>query len=202
MHNQSYFIKGFPDYRLVRLSESKFCVLSKKKGYWEEIGSDTYKDGHILVHLCSDNAKRATYLHILVAETFVPNPEGKTVVHHKDFDATNNDPANLMWVSPSQHREIHNTEEFCMEHSEEMSGNRNPFYGKKHTDDTRKKMSENRPKKPVEQWSLDDTTLIARYGSVREAARITGIAHCRISGCCRDEYGFKSAGGYKWRYAD
>lgn len=53
--------------------------------------------------------------------------------------------------------------------------------------------------RPVEQWSLDGTTLIARYASTMEAERQTGIKHTNISACCKGKA--KSAGGYKWRYA-
>lgn len=214
MHNQSYFIKGFPDYRLVRLSESKFCVLSNKKGYWEEIGSCD-KKGHIHVYLANGNIKRSTSVHKLVAEMFVPNPNNKEHVHHIDFDATNNDPANLLWVSPSEHQLIHfkgknlsqwtrkkiseshkgkhDTKETRMKKSESRKG-------KKHSDETRRKIRESQASRPVEKWSKDGTTLIERYSSMGDASREakTGTGH--IWSCCNGKR--QTAGGYKWRYAD
>lgn len=188
--NQSYFIKGFPDYRLVRLSESKFCVLSNKKGYWEEVGCEHHHDGHIHVCLASGDIRRYTYVHILVAEMFVPNPEEKPIVHHIDGNPTNNDPANLMFVTRSQHRSIHN------------EGEKNPMYSKQHTEEARRKMSESHKGKgfrAVEQWSKDGKTLIARYSSIDEASRVTGISKGNICSCCKDK--LKSAGGYRWKYA-
>lgn len=38
------------------------------------------------------------------------------------------------------------------------------------------------------------------YPSAREAARQTGIYASSISRCCNGNYGFKTAGGYHWKY--
>ena len=46
-------------------------------------------------------------LHRLVAETFVPNPESKPEVHHKDEDKLNNHFSNLQWVTKKEHNKIH-----------------------------------------------------------------------------------------------
>lgn len=40
------------------------------------------------------------------------------------------------------------------------------------------------------------------YYGVREAERQTGIYQSSISRCCNDNYGFKTAGGYHWEYAN
>lgn len=40
------------------------------------------------------------------------------------------------------------------------------------------------------------------YCSAREASRKTGIHQSSISRCCNNEYGFKTAGGYHWKYID
>lgn len=46
-------------------------------------------------------------IHKLVAEAFVPNPNGYTVVHHKDHNQTNNRPTNLEWVDENTHNKMH-----------------------------------------------------------------------------------------------
>lgn len=46
-------------------------------------------------------------IHRLVAQLFIPNPENKAEVHHKDRNRHNNNADNLQWVSKAEHDEIH-----------------------------------------------------------------------------------------------
>lgn len=57
------------------------------------------KDGYWKVVL-SDHGKRQTLrVHRLIAEAFVPNPQRKSVVNHKDGNKLNNRADNLEWVT-------------------------------------------------------------------------------------------------------
>ena len=78
-------------------------------------------------------------------------------------------------------------------------GEKNPLFGKHHSEESRKKMSENRPSKPVLQFSKNGE-LIAEYPSTREAERQTGCYQSNICACCKGKY--KSTGGYIWRYKE
>lgn len=66
--------------------------------------------GYMIVGLATNQIRRNYYVHQLVAEAFIPNPEGKSEVNHKDYDKTNNAASNLEWVTRlenvhySQHR--------------------------------------------------------------------------------------------------
>ena len=51
----------------------------------------------------------------------------------------------------------------------------------------------------VVQYTLDGE-FIAEYQSIAEAARKTGIKQSNISHCCIGTYGFKTAGGFIWKY--
>lgn len=53
--------------------------------------------GYYQVTLSSEQ-RRKFYVHRLIAQTFLPNPERYTVVHHKDGIRTNNSVENLQWV--------------------------------------------------------------------------------------------------------
>jgi len=54
-------------------------------------------------------------------------------------------------------------------------------------------------KKQVTQFTLDGV-IIAKYSSVSEASRITGLSKTCISRCCRGER--KSSSGFLWKYQD
>ena len=54
---------------------------------------------------------------------------------------------------------------------------------------------------PVIQMDLDGNE-IARFESMKEATRITGIDATHISCACSGLYGRKTANGYRWKYAE
>ena len=55
--------------------------------------------GYLVVQLRKDGKKKSYYVHRLVAEAFIENPNNFTEINHKDFDKTNNKAENLEWCS-------------------------------------------------------------------------------------------------------
>ena len=68
-----------------------------------------------------------------------------------------------------------------------VSGELNPMFGKK------------RPEVGLRNKTTKGKA-VAQYPSIREAERQTGIDNAWISACCRGKYGYKTAGGYVWKY--
>lgn len=67
--------------------------------------SGTYKYVHIFI----DGKYKCVYVHRLIAEAFIPNPENKPCINHKDLNMTNNDISNLEWCT--QKENIHHAHE-------------------------------------------------------------------------------------------
>lgn len=57
---------------------------------------------YIQVGLREDSKYKVTHVHRLVAKHFIPNPENKPQINHKDGDGTNNHISNLEWVTVSE----------------------------------------------------------------------------------------------------
>jgi DNA-binding XRE family transcriptional regulator len=61
--------------------------------------------GYIAVSLHKNNQKSMYLVHRLVAKAFIPNPENKSQVNHKDLDKRHNSVENLEWVTPRENIE-------------------------------------------------------------------------------------------------
>lgn len=58
--------------------------------------------GYLQTTLNLKDRRRIVYIHQLVAETFIVNPENKPEINHIDGNKKNNDVANLEWVTRSE----------------------------------------------------------------------------------------------------
>lgn len=59
-------------------------------------------DGYYVVDLCKDGNAKRYRINRLVAEAFIPNPDGLPQVGHKDETKTNNNVNNLEWTTPKE----------------------------------------------------------------------------------------------------
>lgn len=60
--------------------------------------------------LCKNGKVKKFFVHQLVAEAFIPNPENKLQVHHIDHNPSNNCVDNLMWVTNSENMQYELTD--------------------------------------------------------------------------------------------
>ena len=147
-------------------------------------------DGYLVVHLSKNGETKKCYVHRLIAETFLPNPEGKPEVNHKiegdegktlnvvifnEDSSVNKERTTIEWVTPKENCNY---------------GTRNERIFEKTTNG---KLS-----KKVLQLSLSGD-LIKEWPSVKECER-NGFDHSNICKCCNGKR--KSAYGYKWCYAE
>ena len=98
----------------------------------------TDKRGYCKTNLYKNNTHKQVYVHILVASAFLPNPANKPQVNHIDGDKSNNQIHNLEWCTAKENV-IH---AYRTGLKVGKKGEQHPMYGKKHNEETRKKLSE------------------------------------------------------------
>ena len=55
--------------------------------------------GYLYVALCHGGIRQQKYIHRIVAEAFIPNPDNLPEINHKDEDKSNNCVDNLEWIT-------------------------------------------------------------------------------------------------------
>ena len=128
--------------------------------------------GYYLVTLVHEDVRKNQFIHRLLAQNFIPNPEGKPQVNHIDGVKTNNQLSNLEWVTAKENAQHAVRIGLCDERTKAQSV-------------------------PVLQLDVDGE-LVAKHPSIHEAGRATGIAWQNISKVVR---GLRpKAGGFRWQY--
>ena len=65
------------------------------------LGKEVTKDGYFRVSLSEEGIVDRFLLHRIVAETFIPNPQGFSIVDHINMDKQMNYTSNLRWCTHS-----------------------------------------------------------------------------------------------------
>lgn len=133
------------------------------------------KQGYMHIALYKNNKGKNYYVHRLVAEAFIENPENKKTVNHINGNKHDNRVENLEWLTYSENN-VHAIEK-----------------GLNGTEQRRNKKGS----MPVAQYDKD-MNLIAIYPSMREAERQTGV-DCRSIG--KGVLKGWKYGGYTWELA-
>ena len=131
-----------------RIRNSKGKMLKNVKNSW----------GYLQVGLHKDGKQVTKYIHRLVAEAFLPNPNNLPEVNHKDETPTNNQVSNLEWCDSKY----------------------NINYG------TRNQRSAEKQSKRVDQIDKVTGEVVRQWASTWECHR-NGFDHGAVAACARGE---------------
>lgn len=159
---------------LDRIVECKNGALKPKKGL--VLSPKIEKSGYLAVNLKYGGSGIMKRIHCLVAQAFIPNPENKDIVNHKNGIKSANYLFNLEWNTSTENNQ----------HARRTGLTKNTASG-----------SKNSKSKAVVQLDLNGN-FIAEFGGLREAARNTTANNTNIMFCCQGKY--SQSGGFKWMY--
>jgi hypothetical protein len=174
-----YIIPDFPEYKI----NDKGEVFSLYK-FKTNVVTDTWRPvkwvldkgiGYYLVTMVNATTKKRSnkFIHRLLGQAFISNPEHKAHINHIDGNKTNNTLANLEWSTPkenSQHAVDNGltTFEYC--------------------------------EKAIIQCDKTTRAGLQTFKSGREAQDTTGVARQNISKVLRNKR--NHAGGFYWKYLE
>lgn len=156
----------------------------------------SYTYGYLKVSLSKEGKQRYLKVHRLVAEAFIPNPDNKPDIDHINTIRDDNRVENLRWVTKKENNNNELSRKHNSNRQKERTGEKNSFYGKHHTEEAKKRMSESKPKKSVVQLTLD-LKLIKIWECTRDTNK-EGYNHAHVIKCCNGKS--KTHKGYKWMY--
>lgn len=144
--------------------------------------------GYKIICLETKGKRKRLFLHRLIAEAFIPNPDNKPYIDHINCIKTDNRIENLRWVTSKEN----SNNPLTIQHMKASAK-----YGEDNPRTMTGKFGKLNPRSRVI-IQLKGNNVVREYECARQAMRETGIDCCSITNCCRGKR--KRAGGYYWKY--
>lgn len=176
---KSFQIKDFPEYYVTDTGDV-YSHNYKRTGVTKKLHTQPHKNGYLSVSLHKNKKEYRKQVHRLVAEAFIPNPENKPQVNHKNGNKRDNRAENLEWATPHEN----------MKHACSVLGFR------PHKSQLGKLGKESPLSKIVLQ--IKKGIVVAEFFGTNEAGRKTGLKQPSICNCCNGKQ--KTCGGFVWQY--
>lgn len=149
-----------------------------------------YSEGYLFVTFTKNDERKIKKIHRLVAEAFIPNPNGLPQVNHKDENKANNCVDNLEWCDNKYNSNYGSRGKRI---GDKLKGKKRPKYI---SDKIANALS-----KQVYQYTLDGE-LVKIWSSTCECGR-NGFHQGAVAACCRkcfNREGNNIYKGHKWSY--
>lgn len=134
------------------------------------------KNGYLYIDLNKNGTRTRKYIHRLVAEAFLPNPNNLPQVNHIDENKNNNNVNNLEWISIKD----------------------NVNYGTRTERAEQRKKEVNANMKQIAMCNKQTHEIIKTYKSLTEASKENNIGVGNISSVLHGKR--QTAGGYFWKF--
>ena len=134
------------------------------------------EDGYLFVNLSRNGKRRHFKVHRLVAEAFIPNPENKPQIHHRNEQKDMNFVENLSWATAKE----------------------NVNYGTRNKRIADSNLNSGRSK-AVQAVNPDTGKVVKEFPSVKEAGR-NGFDRAHIWSCCQGKR--RRHRGFEWRFKE
>jgi hypothetical protein len=176
--------------RLARYVDRHAYGIVHQRFYGERIIKPSLSNGYPVVNLCKENKVKHVQVHRIVAESFIPNPQKKEQVNHKNGIRNDNRVENLEWVTNTENQR----------HSFQVLGRVSGRKGKRNSLKTRLAIKNywkehyNEKGKSVRCIELNRVFI-----GITTACKELGVSS-HIGDCCKGKR--ETCGGYHWEYVN
>ena len=163
-------IKGYSKYEVSNTGKVRNIYNKKLKAIRKT------KTGYCITDLKENNKKTTKYIHRLVGEAFITNPNNYPCINHKDENKENNHVENLEWCTIAY----------------------NNLYGTKN--ERMKKTQEKRIGKRVAKIDLKTNEIIEVFDSLTKAAESIGVRKQALTWALSSKK--HTSGGFRWEVVE